>query len=428
MPVNYKTYTLRKTRVPGWFEYYREPCPICNHAGGCMINKEGEAVACIRKESNIAFSKNSACPSWLHFLKGKKKRKLDVAETTDYEQNEKLESSILNRVYRALIDCTTLEESHYEHLTSSKRGLTDQQVQIREYRSFPSKPWEIVRQVEEQTGISDFTGIPGFYKAKGKYGEYWSINGSEGILIPFRNTKNEVEGFQMRVDNPPNDVEIKRIKEGLKARVLEQPNLVQVLYDGEIIQEITLELNKETAIHYEEKLIGWVKLKKGKRYFWLSSANKLNGTGPGNPAPVHISVPTSQLVNWQSGHALKTRTAWLGEGPLKGDIAADLILELYDELELEDIGTTILSLPGVGSWRLAIPILEEMGIEQVNICFDMDAISNPYVKKHLMEAAKELKGRGFKGNLVIWSEKEEAPGIDDLLLKRTILPNIKRLF
>ncbi|MCM3619706.1 DUF3854 domain-containing protein [Sutcliffiella horikoshii] len=392
-----------------------------------MINKEGEAVACIRKESKTAFSKNSACPSWLHFLKGNK-RKLDVAATTEVEQNEKLNSSSLNKVYRALLDSTNLEDSHYKHLTSSKRGLSDQQVRNREYRSFPSKPWEVVKLIEEATGISDFKGVPGFYKAKGRYGEYWTINGNDGILIPFRNINNEIEGFQIRVDNPPNDVEIKRAKEGLHARVIKQPNLVQVIFDGEIIQEVEMELKQENTITYNEKVIGWVKLTKGKRYFWFSSANKDCGTGPGNPAPVHVSVPSELLKKWEVGSPLKVNTVWLGEGPLKGDIAVDLIVDLYDELELQDIGTTILSLPGVGSWRLAIPLLEEMGVEQVNICFDMDAISNPYVKKHLMEAAKELKAKGYRGNLVLWSEKENASGIDDLLLKRTTVPQIKRLF
>lgn len=428
MTVNYKAHTLRRTSVPGWFEYSKEPCPICGHSGGCMVNKEGEAVACIRKESKTAFSKNSACPSWLHFLKGAKKKRIDVAATSEVEHQQKLESSILNKVYRALLDCTILEDGHYQHLTSAKRGLTDLQIRNREYRSFPSKPWEIVKLIEYETGISDFTGIPGFYKAKGKYGDYWSINGSDGILIPFRNTKNEIEGFQVRIDNPPNDVEIKRLKEGLQARVIKQPNLVQVILEGEIIQETEMELKEENVITYEGRVVGWVTLKKGKRYYWFSSANKECGTGPGSPAPVHVSIPSFQLQSWQVGEQMKTRTVWLGEGPLKGDIAVDLIVELYDQIELHDIGTTILSLPGVGSWRLAIPLLEEMGVEQVNICFDMDAITNPYVKKHLMEAAKELKSRGYRGNIVLWSENDSASGIDDLLLMRTTLPQIKRLF
>jgi hypothetical protein len=123
---------------------------------------------------------------------------------------------------------------------------------------------------------------------------------------------------------------------------------------------------------------------------------------------------------------LKVRTAWLSEGPLKCDIAADCIENLYDSVEIEDIGDTFLALPGVGAWRLAIPILKEMGVEQVNLCFDADAVSNPQVKKHLMECAKELKLQGFKGNLILWNE-EDGKGIDDIFIQKKI-PHMRKLF
>lgn len=54
---------------------------------------------------------------------------------------------------------------------------------------------------------------------------------------------------------------------------------------------------------------------------------------------------------------------WLGEGALKGDIAVDLMANLYDPLEIDQIGDTFISLPGVGAWRLAIPVLKEMGFK-----------------------------------------------------------------
>lgn len=415
---------MRKTKIKGWYEYYRTPCPICGHTGGCMTHEEGNVVACIRVESEKSFSKNSALPSYLHYLNGNKKQKINKSEVEEYQGNPKKDVSTLNEVFRTFLDYLELEDDHYHHLTSPSRGLSDKQVMIRQYRSFPERPWEVVKMMEEELEIDDFTGIPGFYV---KDNQYWTVAGTKGILIPFRNHYNQIVGFQYRIDNPPNVVEIKINRPGLKARVKEQPNLVQVAFDGEIILEKNIKLGKTwTTIIHDGDIKGWVRVVKGNRYYWLSSANKPQGTSSGDPAPIHIAVPTSKLQNWQSGTLYKARTVWLSEGPLKCDIASDCIEKLYNPLEFENIGTTFLALPGAGAWRLAIPIMKEMGVEQVNLCFDADAVSNPHVKKHLMECAKELKQEGFRANLILWNE-QEAKGIDDLFLQRKI-PHIKKLF
>lgn len=415
---------MRKTRLSGWYEYYRTPCPICGHTGGCMAHEDGNVVACIRVESEKVFSKNSALPSFLHFLNGNKKQKINKSEVEEFKGNPKRDSNELNKVFRTFLDNLELEDDHYAHLTSPQRQLSDKQVMIREYQSFPEKPWEVARVISDELDIEDFTGIPGFYVRDNKY---WTIAGNNGILIPFRNHYNQIVGFQYRIDNPPNVIEIKPNRPGLNARIKEQPNLVQVTFEGEIILEKTIELNKTwTTITHNGDIKGWVRVVKGNRYYWLSSANKPQGTGSGDPAPIHVSVPSSKLKKWESGTLQKARTVWLSEGPLKCDIASDCIEKLYDPLELEDIGTTFIALPGVGAWRLAIPVMKEMGVEQVNLCFDADAVSNAQVKKHLMECAKELKQHGFKANLILWNE-EEAKGLDDLLLKNR-LPHIKKLF
>ncbi|MFD1736271.1 hypothetical protein ACFSCX_06790 [Bacillus salitolerans] len=418
--------TLRRTRIPNWYELYREACPVCGKVGGCMINNEGAAVACIRTESDTTFSKNSSAPSWLHFLKGKKKREKIDAVAVEKMGEEKRENSFLHTVFRGLIDCTTLSDAHYEHLTSPSRQLTDEQIYVREYRSFPEKPWATAKEIQSLTGIQDFTGVPGFFEAKGKYGPLWNIAGGEGILIPFRNHYNEIVGFQYRVDNPPNVATLSRGEKGLQATVKEQPNLVQVSYEGEIIFEEYLELKKPANLFQGTKHFGTVELKKGNRYFWVSSGKKPKGTGAGDPTPVHIAVPSERLRNWKTGTLMKANTAWISEGPLKCDIASELTSQLFDPLELDDVGTTFLALPGAGGWRLAIPILQEMGVKKVNFAFDADSMSNPFVKVHLLECLKECKKLGFEGNLVIWNENEYK-GIDDALISR-VLPQFKRLF
>lgn len=418
--------TLRRTSIPKWYEMIREQCPICGHAGGCIIHEDGKAVACIRKESDRPFSKDSSCPSWLHWLDEKKViiPKQNIGQEVG---NKKSESSVLNYMYRMLIDSTYLDDRHFEHLTGSKRQLSDQQIFNREYRSFPKNARSTVNEIQELTGMKSFAGIPGFYQEKGAYKDFWTLAGRDGIMIPFRNIENQIEGFQIRVDNPPNDVVIDKKSPGLHAKVIEQPNVVQVSYEGEILFEREFKLKETELILYENTEVGSVTLVKGKRYFWFSSANKPNGTGSGQPSPVHVSIPSEELSNWKTGTIRKANTVWLGEGPLKQDIAVDIISKVYDKEELENIGTTMLGLPGAGSWRLAIPILKKMGAKKVILCFDMDAISNPYVSKHLQECSKALKAEGFTGDIALWDGEKDGVGIDDCLLNKK-LPNFKRLF
>ncbi|MGN7300603.1 hypothetical protein [Ferdinandcohnia sp. SAFN-114] len=262
---------MRRTKLEGWFEFYRIACPICGHAGGCMQHKDGDAIVCIRVKSDKPFSKNSSLPSFLHLLKGDKKRKkINVDNVPLYQGLPKKEDALLNEVYQAFIDCLDLEESHYQHLISPSRQLSDEQIMVRGYRSFPEQPWNIVKDISDITGIKDFSGVPGFFEAKGKYGHYWSIQGMEGILIPFRNHKNQVVGFQYRIDNPPNEVKVQERKQGIRATVITQPNIVQVSYEGEVLFEREFELGKTETIMHNSEILGWVTLKKGNRYFWCA--------------------------------------------------------------------------------------------------------------------------------------------------------------
>ena len=417
--------TLRRTKLKGWFEYYREICPVCGKSGGCMINEKGDTVVCIRTESPIVFSQNFQ--SWIHRLEEKQTHDLEGMQQS-IKTNKKVSSNLLDFVYRALLDCTTLQSVHHRHLTNEKRKMKDDEISIRGYRSFPDKPWESVKGITKQIGYQRFPGIPGFFE--NQYG--WTLAGFEGIMIPYRNEYNEIVGFQIRVDNPLNDVEINRgTIEGLKARV-KQPNVVQAFIDGEIIFEKSMELGQIEDVTLVSQssdtpsLHGTVKLVKGQRYFWFSSGNKQNGTGAGDPSPVHVAVPTSQLKSWENGELLKCESVWLTEGALKADISAEHIANVYKPEELQETGTTVLAVPGVNTWRTVMPVLENMGVKHVNIAFDMDVMTNPHVEYYLKELAIELKNKEYSANLVIWNE-QDGKGIDDVLINRR-LPQFRKLF
>jgi len=386
-----------------------------------MINEKGDTVVCIREESEVQFSKSF--PSWVHSLKKDQIRDtiMELSNQEFIEDNPKENPEILDNVYRTLLDCTVLSDAHYDHLTSPTRQMSDKEVYTRQYRSFPLKPWKTVHEIRRMLGIDDFKGIPGFFQ--NEYG--WSISGTEGILIPYRNQYNQIIGYQTRIDNPPPDLEIKlgSIK-GLKAQIKEYP-LAQILVNDVIIEEVEIPLGKTHSV-YHDGGYGFVKMVKGQRYFWLSSANKKNGTGAGNPLPVHVSIPTKELEFWEKGKIRKASSVWITEGALKADIAAEHITKVYAEKELEEIGSTILAIPGVNTWRSVIPLLKTMDTKHINIAFDMDAMENPKVAFHLKQLALELKNNGFTANVVLWNP-EDGKGIDDVLINRRS-PTLKKLF
>lgn len=411
---------LRRTRIPGWFEYYRETCPICHKSGGCMINEDGNTVACIRTESEIQFSKKFE--SWIHHLSPVDKQNFKKEKLTVVEGNKKANESHLSKIYNEMIDILTLNHDHYRHLSGEKRKMSNKEIYARRYVSFPEKPWVMVKQLAKKITTNDLVGVPGFYE--NDYG--WTFAGNQGILIPYRNVKNEIVGLQYRVDNPKNDVSINKsgIK-GLYARVIKQPNLVQIIIDGEIIEEVELEKNKTYAVHHGSEL-GFVTLKDGKRYFWISSANKKNGTGVGDPLPIHVAVPSKDLLKWESGTLHQADTVWITEGALKADLAAEHINKVYSGDEIDTIGSTFISVPGVNTWRMIFPVLQQMKVKTVNIAFDMDALSNSKVALAIKNMAKELRSNGYKGNLVIWNE-DDGKGIDDIFVNGRF-PQIRKIF
>lgn len=422
---------LRRTRLKGWYEYSRQTCPICNHTGGCMVNEKGDTVVCIREESDTVFS--SKFQSWVHKLDGNQKVTVDVNHSS-YKTRSKLEPYILDHLFRRLHEAAPLNEEHTQYM-KDERKMSEKEIAIRGYGSFPDKPWNVADYVLEHFPQIEKVkyGVPGFYKTK--YG--WNIAGRKGIMIPYRNEFNEIVGYQIRVDHPMNDVSINKDHfPTLQARVKEQPDLVQVLHDGEILFEKHLELGKPLEVE-AYGFTGQITLVKGQRYFWLSSANKQEGTGAGDPTPVHVAIPTDELARWEKQKIVdkdkseyttlrQAEVVWITEGALKADIAVEHISKAYTAEQLKELGTTMLAVPGVNSWRIVMPVLKAMGTKTVNIAFDMDSMRNPQVALQLKEMIKELKENQLHANMVMWNIAD-GKGIDDVFSDLKF-PQIKKLF
>lgn len=419
-------FAFRNQKGEAWYEFYRETCPICGHEGYCLIHEKGEKVVCTRVPSEYSWGRNNQ--HFLHYLKNKPKR-LKIDAVPQVRNMKKKKDHELDRIYRAMIEHLTLTDEHYAHLTGETRQFTDEEIEIRGYRSYPKGSVQLFEDIARTAGLSstdELLGTPGFFRYKSENFDLVVLKGMESILIPFRNYKNQIVGFQHRVDKVLNQLQLIDGAEGIEAKLVEQPNIVEIYYHGKRIWKGELKLGEETPIMIKGVKKGVLKLRKGMRYFWLSSQDRLDGTGAGSPLPVHVAVPSAKLKNWKVGEPLKASRVWLTEGPIKGDRCAELVQRLYDPEEISDLGDTFICIPGVNQWSLAIPTFEALGVTHINIAIDADAASNPNVYQYLKEMAIDFRKRGYTANLILWNE-EEGKGLDDLFLNNKI-PHIKRLF
>lgn len=128
----------------------------------------------------------------------------------------------------------------------------------------------------------------------------------------------------------------------------------------------------------------------GRKYRWLSSASKPFGCSPG--APCHVARPLS---------ATESTETWITEGCLKADIAAIRLNRM------------MLAVPGVGNWRSALPVINELKPSRVVVCFDMDKLMNPTVDQYKSALINHLLRRGIRTFEADWNTTSK--GIDDLL-------------
>ncbi len=409
-------HTLRRTKMEGWFEYYREVCPVCHKTGGCIRNEDGDVVGCIRVESKKVFSKSPL--TYLHFLNEKQKK---VTGKWVEKQVSKIDDQFLDLMYNGLIqNKLPLLNEHREQLKSPNRGLMDSQIDIRGYRSVTKG---LASKIVAPTPLK---GVPGFYENNGQ----WKlVHGIEGMLIPYRNVYNEIVGYQIRVDNPRPEISyIENNIPNCRMHLKEDGHTVLALLEGgEILGEKQMNIGDEFVMEYHG-LKTHIRLKKGNRYFWLSSAKWNLGCSP--DAPIHVAIPSARLKKLEENPSqyrepLRAKSVWITEGALKADIAADHISKAFTPEQIAMLGDTFVATSGVQSWASILPVLKELGVEQVNIAFDMDMLTNQYVKQAVTQLLNALKKEKLLINYVVWNTKD-GKGIDDLLVmsKR---PQVRRI-
>jgi len=118
---------------------------------------------------------------------------LKVVET---KMCEIADIEIRHRTYSAFLDMLELEFRHLSDL--KRRGLTVKQIKEKGYKSVPQgeKRYSICKKLIE-AGY-ELKGVPGFFIKDGR----WTCYGVPGYLIPVRDSRNRIQGLQVRLDEP----------------------------------------------------------------------------------------------------------------------------------------------------------------------------------------------------------------------------------
>lgn len=129
--------------------------------------------------------------------------------------------------------------------------------------------------------------------------------------------------------------------------------------------------------------------KEKNKYRWFSSDGLLMGTG--SSTHCHVAMGDTEEI-------------WITEGEKKSEVVRHFT------------GNTCISVPGVGEWHKAIPIIKDLSPKRVVVAYDADKKINPDVRfyeSRLIEALKELPGV-----IVLVAEWDLAhgKGIDDYML------------
>lgn len=415
---------LRRIKQAGWYEIV-STCPICGHKGWCRINHEQSVVYCMRVPCDDYFD-SVIGRQFRHYLDPgaipKEKIEIEVNKAVD-----KKNDSQLNRVYRALIQEISLSPHHFEHLLID-RQIEDSVIRLREYRSMPlGDRYKIAKRVISRVSDqSDLLGVPGFFCAEGRFGPYWTLAGSTGLMIPFRSITNEIIGWQIRVDSPPLELDLKG---AIKGEILEEIEKEENGYrrarceiqiqDKTLIVDLT-EKDKKECFSQSGHFVFSVELKQGQKYWWWSSGSKDNGASIGGPLPVHLALPHPCLKYWQTGDTadsvMDCSEVWITEGPIKADKVADGLVK------------PVFGIPGAGSFSLLLEPLKQLQCKHVVFAYDADVVKTKEVKMALEQCVEFFaRETDMSLSLAMW-DISQGKGLDDLLdnnLSPVISPLLK---
>lgn len=137
---------------------------------------------------------------WIYFADGRASCHKDVVLPVKREY-PRAEPEDLDRAYKALLEELNLSEEHRADLT--RRGFRLEDIKRYGYRSFPVRGRAaLAKKLVERFGADICASVPGLFLKTDPDGEYWSLAGPAGMLIPVRDPEGRIVALKVRVDDP----------------------------------------------------------------------------------------------------------------------------------------------------------------------------------------------------------------------------------
>lgn len=300
---------------------------------------------------------------------------------------------VLDRVYRCLLEQLILEDVDEQYLV--KEGWSKEQIAIAKntymFRSMPPEDFirfgtikdetanqderryyeslrnkskkRIVDNLIKELGMTDFHGVPGFYKK----GDAWKFSCLEGLLMPTMNAYGEIVRLRVRINHQT------------KMRLVKGKNIPSE--DTEGLAKALSHIGK---------------------YYPAQSSKKEGGTG----APTRLSYYGMEFQEaYQEG--LEDRVI-ITEGEKKAFIASQTLSKI------------VIALPGIkNTSRLekeaVFSLLDSIGVTRITVAFDMDFKTNADVRREIVKLIKLIQSHGFVAEFANW---DDVKGLDEALLAK----------
>lgn len=186
------------------------PCPLCGgkdrfrlidadagavYCNQCFSKGNGDGLAAIQRVRRIDFK--TACREVGKYLgieepQRKARSKKAVGSLSPKKKAERADSDTLDKAYRLLFSRLMLSDEH--HAALRQRGLSDQAIFVREYRS-----WDMADAAQSVAAVNAEMGaildrVPGFWRGK--------LCAPPGLLIPVRDLAGRITAVKVRPDKP----------------------------------------------------------------------------------------------------------------------------------------------------------------------------------------------------------------------------------
>jgi hypothetical protein len=180
----------------------KDRCPICGKPDWCRISADGQWAICRRLDTGDGHRKvdKGGTEYWVYRLHGNTTHAGLPPMPPSVVTPERATDDVLNEVYGALLQSLSLATQHRAQL--SQRGLGEQDITFRRYRSLPHQGRaRLAKALVERFGEAMCAHVPGLYVREHDGRRWWSLAGASGLVIPVRNAAGQIIALTVRSDN-----------------------------------------------------------------------------------------------------------------------------------------------------------------------------------------------------------------------------------